>query len=146
MVDSSARITARRQPDAFSLIELVVGLAIIAIMAVIGMNFIPTALEQHRASKVTAAQATLRNAAKQYLYDRANQTDYVFEQPASSSSYVYSYDPDAAAGPTLMAKAIDPRFPTMEVVMQNGRRGVKQCSRGTDASLWKSCDGWKGYL
>ena len=140
---------ANKRADAFSLIELVVGLAIIAIVAVIGMNFIPTALEQHRASKVTAAQAALRNAAKQFLYDRANQIDYVFEPQSSSSSYVFAYEPDAPAGPTLTARAIDPRFPTMQVVMQGGRRGLKQCKpadRGTDRSLWTSCDSWNGYL
>ena len=110
------------------------------------MNFIPVALEQHRASKVTAAQASLRDLAKQYLYDRANQVDYTFEAPEANSSYVYAYDPVAPAGPTLTARAIDPRFPTLVVVMQGSRRGVKQCTRGSDASLWKSCDDWKGYL
>ncbi len=131
---------------AFSLIELVVGLAVIAIISVIGLNFIPMAMEQHRASKVIAAQASLRDLAKQFLYDRASQADYAFESPASSSSYVFSYDSAAAAGPTFMARAIDPRFPTMKVVMQGSRRGVKECSRGTDPSLYKNCDDWKGYL
>jgi prepilin-type N-terminal cleavage/methylation domain-containing protein len=138
-----------RGSSAFSLIELVVGLAVIAIISVIGLNFIPIALEQHRASKVTAAQASLRNLASQYMYDRANQADYIFEAPSSSSTYVFSYDSEAQAGPTLTARAIDPRFPTMLVVMEGGRRGKKVCTpanRGSDASLHKQCDDWNGYL
>lgn len=143
---ASARAVKPAVQVGFSLIELVVALAVIAIVAVIGMNFIPVALEQHRASKVTAAQASLRNLANQYLYDRANQADYMFEAPKASSSYVFAFDADAPSGPTFTARAIDARFPTMLVVMQGGRRGVKQCTRGSDASLWKDCDDWTGYL
>ena len=135
--------------QAFSLIELVVGLVVIAIISVIGLNFIPIALEQHRASKVTAAQASLRNLSKQFLYDKANQADYVFEAPSSSLSYVFAYDPDAVAGPTFTARAIDPRLPTLLVVMEAGRRGKKICSeanRGSDQALHKQCKDWNGYL
>ena len=144
-----ANAWGRRESSAFSLVELVVSLAVVAIISVIGLRFIPIALEQHRASKVTAAQASLRNLAKQFLYDRANQVDYVFDAPSSSSTYVFGYDPEAQAGPTLTARAIDPRFPTMLVVMEDGRRGKKECTpvnRGSDASLQKQCDDWNGYL
>ena len=138
-----------RMSPGFSLVELLVTLSVFSIISMLSLALMRGAIEQLRFTNVSHAKMSLRGIAKEWLYDKAHNTEFVFEPLKGTDKYDYSYDEQADGGPLFTATPRDQLFPTLTVQIVpslRGVRGLKKCVRGTDQGLWKACDEWDGYL
>ena len=69
------KVQARRKKQGgFTLIELMIVVAIIAVLAAIAMPEFMTAADKAKGAKESADVMTIKNAAQLYMFDKGNQT------------------------------------------------------------------------
>jgi len=99
--------SSRRRSSGFTLIELVIVLAVVAILAAVAL---PAYQDQVRASRRTEARETMMSIQAAQERWRSSNTTYAetlaaLGQPAATENYTYELSGNSATGYTLVATA-----------------------------------------
>ena len=133
----------------FSLIEVLIALFVITLLSTLSLTFLNGAMKQTRAAKALHAKLTLREAVKKYYMAKGTGAVYAYEEIKDSGEYSFAYVESDDNLPTYTATPRKADYPTfrVELVFSSGRlRAERECTRGTDADLWKICDEWDGPM
>ena len=136
--------------NGFSLLEVVVTLAVISIIATLSLSLVQSSMSQLRFASITHAKLGLRKVVSDRYFSKVHGNTYEYEKPPGGDGrYTFTYDPDYEGGPLYLAKPSDSKLPelSVQIVTTPGKmRAKKSCTRGLDEGLWKACDEWTGWL